>query len=59
MELGDRIFWGVIFFIGVILIWLGVLEKFIPLWVGVIVGIFVFLAFLMYGLRPIEEKERE
>jgi len=60
MEMGDRIFWGGILFVSVIFVWLGLLERFIPLWVGAGVGILAFFAILIYGPRPKEEeKERE
>jgi hypothetical protein len=59
METGDRIFWGCILFVGVIFAWLGLLEKYIPLWVGTIAGILAFFALLIYGPRPKEEKEEK
>jgi hypothetical protein len=57
METGDRIFWGCILFVGVIFLWLGLLERYIPLWVGTVAGISAFLTLLIYGPRPREEKE--
>ena len=62
MNTGDRAFWGVMLFVGVILVWLGGLEKIIPLWVGTIIGIAAFLILLIYGPRPKEagaEKEEK
>jgi len=59
METGDRIFWGCILFVAVIFLWLGLLERFIPLWVGTAAGIAAFLALLIYGPRPKEEKEEK
>ena len=58
MEWGDRLFWGMVFFIGIIFLWVGLLERFVPLWVGAIVGFFALFAMLKYGPRP-KEKEEE
>lgn len=41
-------------FVGVIFVWLGLLERFIPLWVGTAAGVAAFLALLIYGPRPKE-----
>lgn len=52
MNTGDRVFWGMMIFIGVILVWLAGLEKIIPLVVGTIIGVAAFLILLIYGPRP-------
>ena len=52
MEFGDRLFWGIMVFIGISLIWLGLLEDFLPMWVGAIVGIMGFFATIKYVPRP-------
>jgi len=58
MTWGNRLFWGLIFFFGFHLLWLGILERFGPVWIATIVGaIFVFYM-LKYGPRP-KEKEEE
>jgi len=59
METGDRIFWGVILFVGVLFVWLGGLEGFIPLWVGMVLGFLALLALLILGPRPKEEEGEE
>jgi len=59
MEFGDRLFWGIIIFIGVNLLWLGLLANTISMWVGTIVGVLACLAVIRYGPRPkTEESER-
>ncbi len=57
MTLGDRIVWGIFAFVGTIFLWLGLLERFVPLWVGAIVGVIAFLAIFKYGPRIKEEEE--
>ena len=52
MEFGDRLFWGIMVFIGINLIWLGLLEDILPMWVGAIVGIIGLFATIKYVLRP-------
>ena len=57
MTWGNWLFWGIMAFVGIILLWLGLLERFMPLWVGGVVAFFVFLALFIYGPRPQEEEE--
>jgi len=57
MSMGNWIFWGIMVFIGFNLIWLGLVERFVPQWVGTIIGIFIFLAIFKYGPREKEEEE--
>lgn len=58
MTLGDRIVWGIFAFIATIFLWLGLLERFVPLWVGAIIGVIAFIAIFKYG-PPIREEEEE
>jgi hypothetical protein len=58
MEFGDRLFWGVMVFIGICLFWLGALEKYLPIWVGAIAGIIGLLATIRFVPRP-KGKESE
>ncbi len=59
MAFGDRLFWGIMIFIGVNLFWLGLLAGTIPMWVGTIVGVLGSLAMIKYGPRPkTDEMER-
>jgi len=59
MAFGDRLFWGIMIFIGVNLFWLGLLAGTIPMWVGAIVGVLACLAMIKYGPRPkTDEPER-
>ena len=57
MTWGNWLFWGILAFVGINFLWLGLLEEFIPLWVGTIVGFIIFLAMLIYGPREKEEEE--
>jgi uncharacterized membrane protein YgaE (UPF0421/DUF939 family) len=45
-------------FVGVIFLWLGLLERFIPLWIGAIVAFMVFLVLFKWGPRIKEEEEQ-
>ena len=57
MEFGDRLFWGIMILIGVILIWLGLLPASAPVWVGAVLGGFGGFGFIKFGPRP-RDKER-
>ncbi len=56
MEFGDRLFWGIMVFIGINLFWLGMLEEYLPMWVGAIVGIIAVLATIKFVPRPRTEE---
>jgi hypothetical protein len=58
MTWGNWLFWGIMAFIGVNLLWIGLLELFIPLWVGLLIGLIVFIVLLKYGPR-LEEGEED
>jgi hypothetical protein len=49
LEFGDRLFWGILLFIAVIFAWLGVFEKYFPLWLGAIVGFVGGFLFVLLG----------
>ena len=55
MTWGNWLFWGIMAFVGIFLLWVGVLELFIPLWVGAIVALIVFIALLAWGPREQQE----
>ena len=57
MTWGNWLFWGIMAFVGMILLWLGVLERFVPLWIGAIAAFVLFLTLFKYGPRPKEEEE--
>lgn len=59
MTTGNWIFWGVMGFIGVNLLWLGLLEKYVPQWIGAIAGGLVFLLSIVLGPRPRENGKKE
>jgi len=42
-------------FAGIVLLWVGFLELLVPLWLGVIVAVIVFIVLLVYGPREEEE----
>ena len=56
-EFGDRLFWGILIFIGAIFLWLGILERFAPIWIGAVVGFIAGGLFIFYG--PGERAESE
>ncbi len=56
MEFGDRLFWGIMVFIGINLFWLGMLEEYLPMWVGAIVGIIALVATIIFVPRPRTEE---
>jgi hypothetical protein len=58
MTSGNWFFWGVLTFIGIIFLWLGLLEQFLPLWPGAVIGFIVFLLLFIYGPRVREEEEQ-
>lgn len=57
MTWGNWLFWGILVFVGINFLWLGLLEDYIPLWVGTVVGFIIFLAMLIYGPREKAEEE--
>ena len=57
MTWGNWLFWGILAFVGINFLWLGLLEDIVPLWVGTVVGFIIFLAMLIYGPREKEEEE--
>jgi len=56
MTVGNWLFWGIMAFIVTNFLWLGLLEEFIPQWIGALVGFFLFLVLLIYGPREKEEE---
>jgi hypothetical protein len=57
MELPDRIFWGVIIFLGTSLVWLKFLEELAPIWVGALAGVTLGALFAL-KVGPKEESDR-
>ena len=49
---GNWLFWGVIAFVGVNFLWLGLIERYIPQWVGAIIGLIIGFILFRYGPRP-------
>jgi len=58
MEFGDRLFWGIMIFIGINLFWLRFLEEYLPIWVGGIVGIVALFATIKFVPRPKTEENQ-
>ena len=55
MTWGNWLFWGIMAFAGIVLLWVGFLELLVPLWLGVIVAVIVYIVLLVYGPREEEE----
>ena len=57
LSAGTWLFWGIMAFIGVSILWVGVFEKFGPVWVGMIIGCVIMVVIMKYGPQPEEEEE--
>jgi hypothetical protein len=57
MTWGNWLFWGILVFVGINFLWLGLLEQYIPQWVGALIGLIAFLGLLIYGPREKEASE--
>ena len=57
MTPGTWFFMAVLAWIGFNLFWLGVVEKYVPMWVGAIIATLLAFAVFKYGPRPREEEE--
>lgn len=55
MTWGNWLFWGIMAFVGIMLLWLGIVELFVPLWIGFLVALGVFAVLLIWGPREQEE----
>lgn len=56
---GTWFFVTVLVWIGVNLIWIGLIEKYVTMWVGVTVATALAVLTFKYGPRPREETEEE
>lgn len=56
MSMGNWLFWSILFFIGFNLLWLGLVESFVPQWAGAIIALLISLALFKYGPREKEEE---
>ncbi|MCB2191281.1 MAG: hypothetical protein KQI62_06930 [Deltaproteobacteria bacterium] len=52
MEFGDRLFWGIMIFLAFISLWLGALEAYTPLWLGIVLGAVAGVLFVKFGPTP-------
>lgn len=57
MTPGTWFFMAVLVWIGFNLFWLGVVEKYVPMWVGAIIATLLAITVFKYGPRPREEEE--
>jgi predicted small integral membrane protein len=57
MTPGTWFFMAVLAWIGFNLFWLGVVEKYVPMWVGAIIATLLAIAVFKYGPREKEEEE--
>ncbi len=57
MTPGTWFFMAVMVWIGFNLFWLGVVEKYVPMWVGAIIATLLAIAVFKYGPREKEEEE--
>ena len=52
MTFGDRLFWGIMVFIGINLFWLGILEDYLSMWFGAVAGILGTFSVIKFAPRP-------
>jgi hypothetical protein len=59
MDKVERTFWSVAIFLGIHFIWLGGLERLVPLWIGTALAVSLVLSFLILAPRlwPYEKGE--
>lgn len=57
MTPGTWFFMAALVWIGFNFFWLGLVEKYVPMWVGAIIATFLAIAVFKYGPRPKEEEE--
>ena len=60
MQIGDRIFYSIVSFLFVFFLWIGILEKYFPLWGCLVVGAIIFYVLIIrYIIRLRKEKLRK
>ena len=57
MTPGTWFFMAIMVWIGFNFIWLGLVENYVPMWVGAIIATVLAIATFIYGPRPLEEEE--
>jgi predicted small integral membrane protein len=57
MTPGTWFFMAIMVWVGFNLFWLGLLEEYVPMWVGAIIATILAIAVFKYGPRPLEEEE--
>lgn len=57
MTPGTWFFMAVLVWVGFNFVWLGVVEKYVPMWVGAIIATVLAILVFKYGPRPQEEEE--
>ena len=57
MTPGTWFFMAVMVWVGFNFVWLGIVEKYVPMWVGAIIATILAIATFKCGPRPLEEEE--
>ena len=57
MTPGTWFFMAIMVWIGFNFVWLGLVEKYVPMWVGAIIATVLAVVTFIYGPRPLEEEE--
>lgn len=52
MTFGDRLFWGIMLFVGVVLFWLGLVPASAPAFIAILLGILCCILLIVFGPRP-------
>ena len=66
MSFGNRLFWGIIVWVGVIFIWLLAIDPLFSeemshymVWIGVVIGAALCGSYIAFGPRPTDKAEEE
>ena len=51
MTWGNWLFWGIMAFFGINFLWIGLLEEYVPLWVGALVALIASILLFLFGPR--------
>ena len=58
MGFGDRLFWGIMLFIGINLFWLGVVEEYLSIWFAAVLGLVALVCAIKYLPKPKTEESQ-
>ncbi len=59
MTFGDRLFWGIMCFVGIVLFWVGLLPASAPAIIGIALGVVCCVLLVLFGPRPKSEISEE